>query len=90
MLLPYPPIRFLTRALTNKPLGVRCFWIILPDYAWQRHAISIWVPTSLGGTDLSGHEMDTDGNDLRNGIYLPEGTWMNYFQRRCVRRQSDD
>lgn len=23
--------------------------------------------------------MDKDGNDIRNGIYLPEGTWIDYF-----------
>ena len=24
-------------------------------------------------------DMDKDGNDIRNGIYLPEGTWIDYF-----------
>ena len=22
---------------------------------------------------------DKEGNDIRNGIYLPEGTWIDYF-----------
>lgn len=26
---------------------------------------------------------DADGNDIRNGIYLPQGTWIDYFSGEC-------
>jgi alpha-glucosidase (family GH31 glycosyl hydrolase) len=80
MLLPYT-YSLSHEALTGKPLMRAMFLDYPSDYTHGSGTQYQYMygPCFLVAPIYQDTEMDADGNDLRNGIYLPEGTWIDYF-----------
>ncbi|MDE6264293.1 MAG: DUF5110 domain-containing protein [Paramuribaculum sp.] len=79
-LLPYA-YTYAREAVDGKPL-IRAMFLDYPnDYT---HGVAtryqyLYGPDFLVAPIYQNTAADTLGNDIRNGIYLPEGTWIDYF-----------
>lgn len=68
-------------AVDGKPL-VRALFLDYPnDYTMGKATQYEFLcgPSVLVAPVYQATKMDKDGNDIRNGIYLPEGKWVDYF-----------
>jgi hypothetical protein len=80
MLLPYT-YSLAHEAVTGRPL-MRAMFLDAPSAYTHGSGTQyqyMYGPSFLVAPVYQATEMDRDGNDLRNGIYLPEGTWIDYF-----------
>jgi hypothetical protein len=80
MLLPYT-YSLAHEAVTGRPL-MRAMFLDAPSAYTHGSGTQyqyMYGPSFLVAPIYQATEMDSDGNDLRNGIYLPEGTWIDYF-----------
>lgn len=68
-------------AVDGKPL-VRALFLDYPNAYTMGTATQyefLCGPSVLVAPVYQATKMDKDGNDIRNGIYLPEGKWVDYF-----------
>lgn len=68
-------------AVTGKPL-IRAMFLDDPSpytYGAQTRYQYMYGPSFLVAPVYQETACDTLGNDIRNGIYLPQGTWYDYF-----------
>ncbi|MBO5262880.1 MAG: DUF5110 domain-containing protein [Bacteroidaceae bacterium] len=68
-------------AINGKPM-IRAMFLDYPNEYTQGSATRyqfLYGPYFLVAPIYQETAMDKDGNDIRNGIYLPEGTWIDYF-----------
>lgn len=68
-------------ALTGKPL-VRAMFLDDPNpytYGTATHYQFLCGPYFLVAPVYQDTRADKEGNDIRNGIYLPKGKWIDYF-----------
>lgn len=68
-------------AVDGKPI-VRAMFLDYPNAYTLGHKTQyqyMFGPSLLVAPIYKETRMDKDGNDIRNGIYLPEGTWVDYF-----------
>ena len=80
MLLPYQ-YSIAREAVDGKPM-IRAMFLEYPnDYTLgkQTQYQFLFGPSLLVAPVYKNTEIDADGNDIRDGIYLPEGTWYDYF-----------
>lgn len=80
MLLPYT-YSIAHEAIDGKPLMRAMFLDYPSDYT---HGVAtqyqyMYGPSFLVAPIYQATRMDSVGNDIRNGIYLPEGSWIDYF-----------
>lgn len=68
-------------ALDGKPAMRAMFWDYPNDYTFgKRTAYQFMLGDNfLVAPIYKETKPDKDGNDVRNGIYLPEGQWIDYF-----------
>ena len=80
MLLPYQ-YRIAREAVDGKPM-VRAMFLEYPNaytLGKQTQYQFLFGPSLLVAPVYQNTAMDAEGNDVRHGIYLPEGTWYDYF-----------
>lgn len=80
MLLPYT-YSAAHEAVTGKPL-IRALFLDYPSrltYGSATQYEYLYGPYFLVAPIYQETEMDQEGNDIRNNIYLPEGDWIDYF-----------
>lgn len=80
MLLPYT-YTYAQEAITGKPL-MRAMFLDAPNAytLGQRTQYQfLYGPDFLVAPIYQETKADKEGNDIRHGIYLPEGTWYDYF-----------
>jgi hypothetical protein len=68
-------------AVDGKPI-VRAMFLDYPNAYTLGHKTQyqyMFGPSLLVAPIYKETRMDKDGNDIRNGIYLPEGVWVDYF-----------
>lgn len=68
-------------AVNGKPI-IRAMFLDYPnDYTLgsQTRYQFMFGPSFLVAPIYKDTRMDKDGNDIRNGIYLPEGSWVDYY-----------
>ena len=69
-------------AIDGKPM-IRAMFLEDEDNAYTLGTATryqfMYGPYFLVAPIYQNTAMDSDGNDIRNGIYLPEGTWYDYF-----------
>ncbi|MCI6279187.1 MAG: DUF5110 domain-containing protein [Bacteroidales bacterium] len=68
-------------AVTGKP-AVRALFLDFPNHytlGTETRYEYLYGPYFLIAPVYKETNADKDGNDIRNGIYLPEGTWYDYF-----------
>lgn len=68
-------------AVDGKPM-IRAMFLDYPnDYTLgsQTQYQFLYGPSFLVAPVYKETRMDKDGNDIRNGIYLPEGKWVDYY-----------
>lgn len=79
-LLPYA-YTYAREAVDGKPL-IRAMFLDYPNdytYGVATRYQYLYGPDFLVAPIYQNTAADTLGNDIRNGIYLPEGTWIDYF-----------
>lgn len=79
-LLPYA-YTYAREAVDGKPL-IRAMFIDYPNpytYSAATRYQYLYGPDFLVAPIYENTAADEQGNDIRNGIYLPEGTWIDYF-----------
>lgn len=80
MLLPYS-YTYSHEAVTGKPL-IRAMFLEDPSDFTHGTATRyqyMYGPAFLVAPVYQNTKADKDGNDIRNGIYLPKGTWYDFF-----------
>ena len=80
MLLPYQ-YSIAREAVDGKPM-VRAMFLEYPNaytLGKQTQYQFLFGPSLLVAPVYRNTAMDNEGNDIRDGIYLPEGTWYDYF-----------
>jgi alpha-glucosidase (family GH31 glycosyl hydrolase) len=80
MLLPYS-YTFANQAISGKPL-IRAMFLDYPNKFTHGAATQyqyMYGPYFLVAPIFQNTQADSIGNDIRNGIYLPEGIWIDYF-----------
>ena len=80
MLLPYQ-YSIAREAVDGKPM-VRAMFLEYPNaytLGKQTQYQFLFGPSLLVAPVYQNTAMDAEGNDVRHGIYLPEGTWYDYF-----------
>ncbi|UIR56818.1 DUF5110 domain-containing protein [Sphingobacterium sp. SRCM116780] len=68
-------------AITGLPM-IRALFLAYPNAYTQGTATQyqyLYGPSFLVAPIYQATKSDDKGNDVRNGIYLPEGTWIDYF-----------
>jgi hypothetical protein len=68
-------------AVTGLPM-IRAMFLEYPNVYTQGTATQyqfLYGPNFLIAPIYQATRSDDNGNDIRNGIYLPEGTWIDYF-----------
>ena len=68
-------------AIDGKPM-IRAMFLDYPNQYTQGTATQyqfLYGPSILVAPIYQETKVDTLGNDIRNGIYLPEGKWVDYF-----------
>ena len=68
-------------AVDGKPI-IRAMFLDYPNaytLGTQTQYQFLFGPSFLVAPIYKETKMDKDGNDIRNGIYLPEGQWVDYF-----------
>lgn len=79
-LLPYT-YTIARQAVDGKPM-IRAMFLDYPnDYTLgsDTQYQFMYGPSFLVAPIYKETKMDKDGNDIRNGIYLPEGRWVDYY-----------
>ncbi len=79
-LLPYT-YSIAKEAVTGLPM-IRAMFLEEPNAYTSGKATEyqfMYGPSFLIAPIYQSTEMDKDGNDIRNNIYLPKGTWIDYF-----------
>lgn len=79
-LLPYT-YSIANEAVTGLPI-IRAMFLEAPnDYTFGKGTQYQYMygPSFLIAPIYQATEMDKDGNDIRNNIYLPKGSWVDYF-----------
>ena len=79
-LLPYA-YTYAREAVDGKPL-IRAMMIDYPNnytYGTATRYQYMFGPDFLVAPIYQNTKSDEDGNDIRNGIYLPEGNWIDFF-----------
>lgn len=68
-------------AVDGKPI-IRAMFLDYPNdytYGSQTQYQFMFGPSFLVAPIYQDTKMDKEGNDIRNGIYLPEGKWVDYY-----------
>ncbi len=80
MLMPYA-YTIAREAVDGKPM-IRAMFLDYPNDYTLSSATQyqfLYGPSFLVAPIYQDTKMDKDGNDVRNGIYLPEGKWIDYY-----------
>ena len=80
MLLPYT-YSIAREAVSGKPI-MRAMFLDYPNdytHSAQTQYQFLYGPSLLVAPVYQDTHADSKGNDIRNGIYLPEGTWIDYW-----------
>ncbi len=75
------PTALLKEAVDGKPM-IRAMFLEYPNAYTQGTATQyqyLYGPYFLVAPIYQATKADEQGNDIRNGIYLPEGVWIDYF-----------
>ena len=79
-LMPYA-YTYAREAVDGKPL-IRAMFVDYPNpytYSASTRYQFLYGPDFLVAPIYQATASDAEGNDIRNGIYLPEGVWIDYF-----------
>ncbi len=80
MLMPYT-YTIAHEAVSGKPM-IRAMFLEYPNdytHGTQTKYQFLFGPSMLVAPVYQDTRADKEGNDIRNGIYLPEGTWIDYW-----------
>lgn len=78
-LMPYT-YSFAREAVDGMPSSVPCSSDYPNEYTYGTAGYQYMYGTDfLVAPVYQNTKADKEGNDIRNGIYLPEGTWIDYF-----------